>query len=103
MIDDCDKVIAECYRILKPGGSLLITSSCISPQIDYELSYWRFTIKSLEFILRKQFKHVKTTAYGNAYIGQALWVGMVQEDINKSFLDIYDKQFQCITAAVATK
>ena len=30
MIDDIDSVIAECYRILKPKGTLLLTSSSMS-------------------------------------------------------------------------
>ena len=105
MIDDCDAAISECHRILKPKGVILITSSSISPQIDYDFSFWRFTIKSLEYLLLKKFnkKNVKVTGFGNAYIGQCLWVGLTQEEIKKEYLDIFDKQFQCIIGAVAYK
>lgn len=103
MIDDCDSAIAECYRMLKPGGSLIITSSSVSPEIDYELSLWRFTVKSMEYLLMKKFSKVTVQGFGNAYVGQAMWLGMVQEDIDKKYLDRYDKQFQCLIGAIAIK
>lgn len=103
MIDNVDNFISECYRILKPNGTLLLTTSAIAPQIDHKLSYWRFTEQSIKYLLNKKFKKIEINSFGNAYIGQAIWLGMSQEDINKDLLDIKDIQFQCIVGAIATK
>lgn len=103
MVDDVNSVLSECYRILKPNGTLILTTSAISPQIDHEFSYWRFTEQSIRYLLDKKFKKIKVSSFGNAYVGQAIWVGMAQEDINKKFLEVNDRQFQCIVVAKATK
>lgn len=105
MIDDLDRVVSECNRVLKTDGVLLITTSAIAPQIDFNFSFWRFTEKSLAYLLRKRFQKKNTIicSYGNAYIGQGIWLGLALEDINMSVINKHDKQFQCIVAARAIK
>jgi len=105
MIDDLDKVVSECHRILKKGGVLLVTSSSISPAIDTDLSYWRFTSASMRYILEKKFKRnsVVVNSYGNVYIGQAFWVGAVIEDIAQDLLKVNDPQYPIIITGYAKK
>ena len=43
----------ECYRILKPGGHIFISSVMRFPIHDYPLDYWRFTPAAFSFLLRK--------------------------------------------------
>ena len=105
MIDDLDSTISELYRILKKGGVLLITTSALSPCIDYELSFWRFTVASLKYLLLKKFDKRKVTvsSFGNALTSQVFYVGGVQEDLEKGQLDYSDKYFPTIIAARGVK
>lgn len=105
MIDDLDSVISELYRVLKKGGVLLITTSALSPCIDYDLSFWRFTVASLRYILAKQFdnKKILVKSYGNALTSQLFYVGGVQEDIDMDKLSYNDKYFPTIIVAKGVK
>src|SRR5262249_25451293 len=53
-IDDIHAALSECLRILRPGGTLLVTAPCIT-RVDVETGpdgdYWRLT----EALARKQF------------------------------------------------
>jgi len=105
MIDDLDSVMKECHRILRPNGVLIITTSSLAPVIDYDYSFWRFTVKSLEYLFTKQFnkKNVQVESYGNALTSIYYYVGGVQEELAKKELEYNDKYFPCIIAGKAVK
>ncbi len=50
-VSDPAAVIAEIYRILKPGGRLLLSVPAVFPQ-DSDFDTWRFLPKSLSLLLR---------------------------------------------------
>lgn len=104
-IDDYDSVIKECKRILRPGGVLLVTSSCFSRIWDVEGSYWHFTIASAKYAFGKHFskKNLKISSYGNVLTGQGFWVGMSQEELTQKELEYNDSHYQCIIGIVAVK
>ena len=105
LIDDIDKAVSEIYRILKPEGSILITSSCFSQDFGEPKNYWRFTSEGMRFLLEKSFKKAKIRvySYGNVLAGQCFWVGMSQEDIERKVLEYNDRRYPCIVAARAIK
>lgn len=105
MIDDLDAVMKECHRILKSNGVLLVTTSSLAPVIDYDYSFWRFTVKSLEYLFTKQFdkKLVSVESYGNALTSIYYYVGGVQEELQREEIDYNDKYFPCIIAGKAVK
>lgn len=105
MIDDFDAVIKECHRILKKGGTILTTSSAISPTYIPNESYWRFTPNGLKFAFGKHFdkQFLTVSSYGNVLAGQAFWVGMSQEDVTNKVLKFNDPRFPCISGLVGTK
>jgi SAM-dependent methyltransferase len=106
MIDDVLSAVKECHRILKPGGTMLLTAASFSPSLPGEGGgYWRFTINSFNYLLGKFFKpeNVKVESFGSALAGQAFWVGMSQEEMSQDELDYNDLQYPIIIAAVVTK
>lgn len=104
LIDNCELAANECFRILKPGGILILTSSCLGPILG-EKVFWRFTPHSIRYLFAPLFgeKNMQIETYGNALSGQYFWSGFSQEDINTKDLEYNDPQFPCIVAMIARK
>jgi len=105
MIDDFDAVIKHCYRVLKPKGVVLVTSASLSPTYQPKSSYWRFTPQGLKYAFGRHFpvKNITVSSYGNVRAGQALWVGMAQEDLTRKDLEFNDPRFPCVVTLKAVK
>ena len=105
MVDEVDKAVAELYRVLKPGGVILATSSCLSPTYDLTNNYWRFTNAGFKYLFGKKFSKNKIDckSLGNVLTGQAFWVGLSQEELTKKELDFDDPHYPCIVGIRAKK
>jgi glycosyltransferase involved in cell wall biosynthesis/SAM-dependent methyltransferase len=108
LIYDFREALQTCYRILKPGGSLLLTVPGITP-IDRgewkETWYWSFTDKALHRLFTETFLPGSFTiaSFGNVYAASTYLYGMGLPEVNKEDLDYYDPQFQVINAVRAVK
>jgi glycosyltransferase involved in cell wall biosynthesis len=108
LIYDFKSAIQTCYRILKPGGTLLITVPGIS-HIDRGLwrDYWlwSFTDKSIRKVLGEFFPGdvTEVATYGNVFVASAFLYGMGLPEFNKSYLDHCDPSYQVIIAAKVTR
>jgi SAM-dependent methyltransferase len=108
LIYDFREALQTCYRILKPGGSLLLTVPGITP-IDRgewkETWYWSFTDKALHRLFTETFLPGSFTiaSFGNVYAASTYLYGMGLPEVNKENLDYYDPQFQVINAVRAVK
>jgi SAM-dependent methyltransferase len=105
MIDDLDSAVKEIYRILKPGGTVLVTVACLAPIFEGNAGNWRIMPGGAKYLFEKHFTSelVKIKTYGNVYSGQCFWVGMSQEELSTEELEFNDPNFPCITTIVATK
>lgn len=103
MIDDYDRAIKECYRVLRPDGTLLVTVSSFSPTYDIEHNFWRFTTASAKLAFGKYFKNIKVKSFGNVLSGQCFWVGLAMEELTKKELNYNDPHFPCIVSIKAIK
>lgn len=107
-IDNLESAINECYRILKPGGNLLVTLPSIS-RIDIaggiNNDYWRFTAASAKYLFSKKFadQNLEIKSQGNALAGLGFWIGLAKEEINQNKLDYRDENFPCLITVKATK
>lgn len=107
-IDDYESAIAECHRILKTGGVLLVTLPSLS-RIDcvagLERDFWRFTEASARYIFEKFFKgsSLEVISWGNSFAGFAFWVGLSCEDVGVRKLSRTDKNFPCLISVKAIK
>jgi len=69
---DSSVLIKECKRILKPGGSLIVTSNFLFPmngdkvafQDGFDFDYYRFTEAGLRLLVRNEFREVITEQLG---------------------------------------
>jgi len=108
LIFDFKGALDTCYRILKPGGTLLLTSPGITP-IDHgewkSIWYWSFTDASLKILLSKSFpaSEVEVTTFGNAHVAAAFLYGMGLPEVSQEKLDYHDPHFQVIITVKAVK
>ena len=102
------EALQSCYRILKPGGRLLLTVPGIS-HIDQgewkETWYWSFTKSAVTKMLAEIFpvEDTEITALGNVLVASAFLYGMGMHDLSTAQLDYSDTHYQVIVTAVATK
>jgi glycosyltransferase involved in cell wall biosynthesis len=107
-IYDFKAALRTCYRILKPGGCLLLTVPGIS-HIDHgewrDYWLWSFTDKSMRKIMSEVFnpESVEIKTYGNVYVAAAFLYGMGLPEFKKQFLDHHDSAYQVIISVRAIK
>lgn len=107
-IDDIPAAISECYRILKPGGTILATLpslSRIDPISGQAGDYWRFTVASAAYLFGKNFKPERTEikSLGNVRSGLYFYAGLAQEDSLIETLEDNDLNFPLIITVKAQK
>lgn len=108
LIYDYKLALKTCYRILRSGGKLLITSPGITPIDKGEWKdtwYWSFTDKALQKLLRETFnpEDIEIKTFGNVFTAASFLYGMGLHEVPKDKLDYTDPQFQVIITVKATK
>lgn len=102
------RALQTCYRILKPGGVLLLTVPGIS-QIDQgewkKAWLWSFTSYSVSEMMAEVFPpaNVQVDTYGNVFIATAFLYGLGLPEVNRQQLDFRDEHYQVIITAKAFK
>lgn len=110
MIYDFRAALATLHRILKPGGTVLLTTAGIA-KIGRRLGrddwgeYWHFTSQSIEALVKEFFPgaqaEVKTC--GNVLAATAFLQGLAVEEMEPSELDYCDPDFEVLVTARITK
>ena len=105
-IDDVEAAVRETVRVLKPGGTALVTLPALhkleSPTYSH---YWRFTPLSAKFLFGKHVPddHLHIQSWGNVLVGMAFWVGLAREDLRRKHLDRHDPAYPCTITVRVTK
>ena len=100
--------IQTCYRILKPGGCLLVTVPGITP-LDHgkwkNTWYWSFTRASMIKVFDESFssKNVKVESFGNIFVATAFLYGMGLPEVDKKTMDHADEHYPVIITIEAVK
>ena len=108
LIYDFTSALKTCYRILKPGGCLLLTVPGIShvdkgAWRDYWL--WSFTDASIRKLMSQTFNgsSVDIKTYGNVYVAASFLYGVGLPEFRKDFLFHHDPSYQVVISAAAIK
>jgi SAM-dependent methyltransferase len=67
--------VDECYRVLKPGGTLILTTCFINP-IHMDNDFWRFNQSGLNILCKKFSEIIATGGWGNVYVWVLDWMGL---------------------------
>lgn len=109
LIFDVSAAIRTLDRILKPGGTLLLTVPGTISQIEQgewrSLWYWGFTKLSLERLFADAFPHAQlaTNEYGNVLASIAFLEGLVAEEFTAAELGHRDELYPLLLGLRATK
>lgn len=109
VIYDKDSAVKTIYRILKPGGTVLVTASGISRISSYDMErwgeYWRFTTLSAKKLFANYFpeKNICVESHGNVLVATAFLHGLAVEDLKQKELDYNDPNYQVLITLKATK
>ena len=105
---DLRGAVAQCERLLRPGGVLLVTVPSVSrlshgAVIDWE--YWRFTAASCRRLFGDAFgtDNVAVQTHGNVLAATAFLRGTVVEEIPRRKLDVNDPYFPLLVTVRAVK
>jgi peptidoglycan/xylan/chitin deacetylase (PgdA/CDA1 family)/glycosyltransferase involved in cell wall biosynthesis/SAM-dependent methyltransferase len=108
MIDDMSAAVAECARILRPGGVLLATAPSVI-RVDDEAGvdgdFWRLTEASARKLFAEAFPvdAFDVTPYGNVTACTAFLHGLSVEELALADVDYPDATFPLLIAIRAVK
>jgi SAM-dependent methyltransferase len=103
---DTRAAIGHAYRILRPGGTLLVTVPAVSrAAARASRDYWRFTIPSCSRLFTEVFRpeDISIAAYGNVLVNIAFLEGMASEELKPHELEVNDEEFPLIVTVRAVK
>jgi SAM-dependent methyltransferase len=101
--------IRTLYRLLRPGGVLLVTCPGISQMSPHDRSqwgeYWRFTSMSLSALLTACFpaENVDVQGYGNVLAALAFLHGLLIPELEGQELAYHDPDYELLIAGRAVK
>ena len=80
-VQNPQRVVDECYRVLKPGGLLIATAPSIFPEHGYPGDFWRFMPDGFRYLLRAfsrvevqgELDFAESLASVNCYYGHVLF------------------------------
>ena len=109
LIYDLPAAVGTLHRVLKPGGTLLLTVPGISqicqPEMAEHGDYWRLTTRSVQRLLEEHFDPTAITveSHGNVLAAAAFLYGLAVEDLPPGAVDVEDPDYQLVVAARAVK
>ena len=100
--------IKTIYRILKPGGVVLVTIPGITSLCDTQWSktwYWNYTTLSAQRLFEEVFPptHLQVETYGNVLSATAFLQGLSVQELTTKELDFRDPNYEAIIAVRAVK
>jgi SAM-dependent methyltransferase len=109
LIFEKEDALRNCYRALKPGGTLLVTLPGISQISRYDMDrwgdYWRFTSLSAKKLFDRVFppENVEVASFGNVLVAVSFLHGLAADELRKKQLDYNDPDYQVLITVRAKK
>lgn len=108
-IYEVQAAVSTLHRILKPGGTMLVTLPGITKISSYDVGrwghYWSFTALSARRLLGETFggEAVEVSSFGNVLAATAFLHGLASEELKQKELDHRDPDYEVIITAKVQK
>jgi len=101
LIFDIERALAECARILRPGGTILATLPCasrIAPEQGLDGDFWRFTPSSAERLFQRHFSpgQLQVRSRGNLVTTIAFLYGVAAHELDAAAFQHNDPLFPLV-------
>lgn len=109
LIYDLKGALKTIYRILKPGGTVLVTVPGISQICHQEMKlwgdFWRFTRKSAEYLFKEVFpkENIQVDSFGNVFSAASFLFGIASSELKTEELDFKDPDYEVTIGIKAIK
>jgi peptidoglycan/xylan/chitin deacetylase (PgdA/CDA1 family)/SAM-dependent methyltransferase len=108
VVDEPQAVIAECARVLRPGGVLLATLPCVSRVcVEYGLGgdFWRVTADGARRLFAGAFpaEATEVRSHGNVLVALAFLHGLACSEITESEFRVTDPYYPLLVTVRAVK
>lgn len=105
VVKDLEPALRNAMRIVKPGGTILATTSVMTPVLAEYPEYWRMTENGWRELLPKVWPDAKfeVATHGNCISAVASILGLAQEELNPKDLEHHDPRFPIVISIKATK
>jgi SAM-dependent methyltransferase len=107
MIYDVRSAVSHLYRILKPGGVLLVTThgTGMLDAGECYCEYWRFTVASARKLFAEFFpmENVQVESHGNVFALLTFLEGLALEEVRTKELDYHDSRYELLITVRAIK
>lgn len=106
-IDDLHASAKAIHRVLRPGGTALITVPSLGKldgtEDNVEGSFWRFTADSCRYLFAPHFRDLEIVPWGNVRLAMAFLTGLSAQDMTTHELRHFDARFTTGVLIRATK
>ncbi|MGD2076228.1 MAG: methyltransferase domain-containing protein [Gammaproteobacteria bacterium] len=109
LIYDVQTAVETLHRVLKPGGTLLVTVPVITQisraDMDRTGDYWRFTSAAAKRLFAERFPggSVTVEVHGNVLASVAFLHGLAVEELQPSELDYRDPDYEMLVTVHVVK
>lgn len=106
---DVRSTIRNSVKMLKPGGSILVTAGGVSQISRDDMErwghFWGFTDAALRRLFEEELPadRIEVKSYGNVLAAASFLYGLAQHELTRQELDHFDPQYPLIVGLVATK
>lgn len=105
VVKNLEPALRHAMRIVKPGGTILATTSVMTPVLADYPEYWRMTEHGWRELLPKVWPGAKfeVATHGNCVSAVASILGLAQEELSLKDLEHHDPRFPVVISIKATK
>lgn len=108
LIYDVQAAVATLNRILKPGGTVIVTMAGLTQITNNEWAdtwHWGFTKHSAKRLFEDAFVggQVDVQTYGNVLTTISFLHGLAQEELTQAEYDVVDPEYQMLIGVIARK
>jgi SAM-dependent methyltransferase len=94
-----EPALRSMLRVVKPGGTILLSAAGLLPLIPDGRDYWRLTTEGWRVMLEAQWPQceIAVEGHGNCLSAAAAMYGLAHEELKAGELDPYDPRYPVLT------